>query len=145
MISQAHGALISAITVWPWPLNLTSIIIPLDINAKFLTCMSLCSAKRVRRTHAMSKLLHPTRQRQDVAWENAVSLHCIRLCQGGDSNWWQCMCARMARVPFWPTSVRQRVGRVLKQCATKGRVLNTKCMPERLWFFQWLCQGECRM
>ncbi len=28
--------------------------------------------------------------------------------------------------------------RVFKECATKGRVLNTKCMPERVWFFQWL-------
>ncbi len=26
-------------------------------------------------------------------------------------------------------------GRVFKQCATKGRVLNTKCVPERVWFF----------
>ncbi len=24
--------------------------------------------------------------------------------------------------------------RVFKQCATKGRVLNTKCVAERVWF-----------
>ena len=27
----------------------------------------------------------------------------------------------------------------------KGRVLNTRCVPERVWFSKWLCQGECRM
>ncbi len=32
-------------------------------------------------------------------------------------------------------------GRVFKQCATKGRVLSIKCVPERVWFFQW-CARE---
>ena len=38
--------------------------------------------------------------------------------------------AKTASVPFWPISVTERV---FKQCATKGRVLNTKCVPERVW------------
>ncbi len=32
-------------------------------------------------------------------------------------------------------------GRVFKQCATKGRVLNTKCVPERVWFFALVVPG----
>ena len=45
--------------------------------------------------------------------------------------------ARTARVPLWPISVPQRV-RIFKQSATKaskGRVLNTKCVQERVYGF----------
>ncbi len=37
-----------------------------------------------------------------------------------------------------------REGRVLKQCATKGRVLNTKCVPKGICFSLWLHQDLCQ-
>ncbi len=40
--------------------------------------------------------------------------------------------ARMVRVPFWPISVPQRIGFSSNVPLTKGRVLNTKCVPERV-------------
>ena len=36
-------------------------------------------------------------------------------------------------------------GRIFEQCATKGRVLSNKRVPERVWFFHCLCQRERKM
>ncbi len=33
-------------------------------------------------------------------------------------------------------------GRVFKRCATKGRILNTKCEPDSVWFFPVVVPGK---
>ena len=40
----------------------------------------------------------------------------------------------------WPISVQQRL-----RFSSDVPVRVQKCVPERVWLFQWLCQGECRM
>ncbi len=50
---------------------------------------------------------------------------------GGHSHWRQYMYARMARVPFWPTSVPQRVGFSSFANFVPVRVGVSRCRPSR--------------
>ncbi len=62
---------------------------------------------------------------------------------GGYSHWQQYAYARMARVPFWHISVPLRVG-VSSNVPQRVGFLTPNSVPERVWFFQSLCQKESR-
>ena len=71
----------------------------------------------------------------------------------GHSHWQQYAYARMARVPFWPISEPQIIlphlhchrGLGFSSNVPQKGFLTPNVCQKRVWFLQWLCQGECRM
>ena len=62
---------------------------------------------------------------------------------GGYSHWLQYAYARTARVPFWHISVPLRVG-FWSNVPLRVGFLTPNSVPQRVWFFQNLCQKESR-